>query len=175
MVFYGNSCMQGEGGQLHVRRAELSFLSALPRELSLDSFLPSGWVLWDTFPTKAVIHSVGLHHFRSYQRELSPPHLSEDQSLLLSEAHLWVKTFLSLPFLPSLSAGWVLVSSTLTKKPSVGQSWGENAETSLEGDAPAQQHHSSATAGEGLTRHCWLQKRAEPLQQGGTVWEGERL
>ncbi|CAM9653511.1 unnamed protein product, partial [Bubo scandiacus] len=60
----------------------------------------------------------------------------------------------------SCMQGWVLVSSTLTKKPPAGQSCGENVETSLGREAPAQQCHSCATVGEGSTGHCWLQKWA---------------
>lgn len=94
MVFYGNSRMQG---QLHSCRA--LFSSPFP--------MSSVWTVsshWDeccgrnTFPTKAVIHSVSLHHFQSSQQKLSPPppiHPSKVPSPLLSEARLWAKTFLS--------------------------------------------------------------------------------
>ena len=120
--------MQSEGGRLQFHRAGLSFLIAFPRKLSLESFFPLGWVLRDTtFPTKAVLHLARVHHFGSRQEELtplSPAHLSKDQSLLMSEAHLWVKMFLSLLSLPSSCAGWVLVSSTPRKvTTSRAESW----------------------------------------------------
>lgn len=105
-----------------------------------------------TFPTKAVIHSVSLHYFQSSQQELSPlppfifpefhPHF---RLRLVCELKLF-----SLLSLSSPSAGWVVVSSTFVKKQAVGQSHGENAETSLE-EAPAQQRHSCATVEEGPT------------------------
>lgn len=83
----------------------------------------------------------------------------------MPEAHLWVKAFVSLLSLPSLSVSWMLLSSTLAKKLPVGQSQSENAETSLGGEAPAQQCHFCTTEGEGAMGHCWLQKWAELLQQ----------
>lgn len=176
MVFYGNACMQSEESRLHFCRAGLSFLIALSHKLSLESFLPLGRVLWDTCSPQR-LSSVWFVCITSghAKRSWTSTHLSEDQSLLMPEAHLWVKAFVSLLSLPSLSVSWMLLSSTLAKKLPVGQSQSENAETSLGGEAPAQQCHFCTTEGEGAMGHCWLQKWAELLQQWGTVWKGRGL
>lgn len=179
MVFYGNSCMQGKGGQLYCCRAELSFLIALPCELSLENFLPLNWVLEDTcFQQRLSFFWFGCIPLGNVNKSwaLSPPvHLSKDAcvklpTLLMSEVRLEVTTFLSLLSLISvcrLSAGRL--------DPHKETSCHKNTETFLGREAPVQQCQSCATVGEGVTGHWWLQKQAERLQQCRTVREGKGL
>lgn len=114
-----------------------------------------------TFPTTAVIHlSTGAEL-------LSPPCIFPKSRSCLCLRLNWE---LNLFFRPCPSAGWVLVSLTITKKLPVH---GENAETSLGDEDPAQQHHSCATVAEGPKGHCSLQEWAESFQCEERSQKGE--
>lgn len=118
----------------------------------------------NTFPTKAVIHSVSLHYFQSSQQELSPlppfifpkfhPHFC---LRLICELRLF-----SLLSLPPPSAGWVLVSSTFIKKEPLGRAMVKMRNLFRRSSSPAVPF--LCYSGRRTHRPCWFQKWAEPLR-----------